>query len=50
MEDDKKKCPKCNGSQRIVGKDGTVRPCWDCLMSGEMDQHSKNPKDSGIKI
>jgi hypothetical protein len=45
-----RKCEKCNGTKRIMKKDGTIQPCWDCLNSGEMDQHSKNPKDSGIKI
>ncbi len=29
---------------------GVVHPCWDCLNAGKMDQHDKNPKDSGIKI
>lgn len=43
-------CPKCKGTKRIQQADGTVRPCWDCLMKGDMDQHSKNPKDSGVKI
>ncbi|MEK6889188.1 MAG: hypothetical protein AABW80_03725 [Nanoarchaeota archaeon] len=42
--------PKCRGSKRIMQKDGTVRPCWDCLNAGEMDQHDKHPKDSGIKV
>jgi len=45
-----KQCEKCKGSKRIQKSDGTVQPCWDCLMSGEMDQHSKNVKDSGIKV
>ena len=43
-------CPKCKGSKRIVDANGTVRPCWDCLLNGEMDQHSKAPKDSGIVV
>lgn len=43
-------CPKCNGKKRIMRKDGTIQPCWDCLSSGEMDQHDKNPKDSGLKV
>jgi hypothetical protein len=45
-----RKCPKCNGTKRIKKADGTIQPCWDCLLAGEMDQHSKNVKDSGIKI
>jgi hypothetical protein len=43
-------CPKCGGTKRIQNQNGTVMPCWDCLMKGDMDQHSKNPKDSGIAI
>ena len=51
MEFNKKPvCPKCGGKKRILQKDGMMRPCWDCLANGEMDQHSENPKDSGIKI
>ena len=45
-----KKCEKCKGTKRIRKADGTLQPCWDCLMSGEMDQHSKDVKDSGLKI
>jgi len=33
-----------------MDKKGTIGPCWDCLMKGEMDQHDKHPKDSGIKV
>jgi len=50
MEYGQEPCPKCKGTKRIQQADGTVRPCWDCLLKGDMDQHSKNPKDSGIKI
>ena len=50
MEYGKEVCPKCNGTKRVRSKDGSIGPCLDCLMKGEMDQHSKNPKDSGIKI
>lgn len=46
----KPKCQKCNGTKRVMDKNGTIGPCWDCLMNGEMDQHDKNPKDSGIVI
>jgi hypothetical protein len=44
------KCPKCNDTKRIKKADGTIQPCFDCLLKGEMDQHSRNPKDSGIKV
>ena len=42
-------CPKCKGTKRIC-KNGTIQPCWDCLNNGEMDQHSKNLKETNIKI
>jgi hypothetical protein len=45
-----KKCEKCKGAKRIMKSDGTIQPCWDCLNSGDMDQHSKNVKDSGVKV
>lgn len=43
-------CQKCKGTKRIMNAKGVVHPCWDCLNSGKLDQHDKNPKDSGIKI
>jgi len=43
-------CPRCHGSKRIIDSKGTVCPCWDCLLNGEMDQHSKKPKESGISV
>lgn len=46
----KKTCEKCGGKKIIKEKDGTVHVCWDCLAAGEMDQHTKNLKDSGIKL
>jgi len=46
----KEKCPKCKGTGVIKEKDGTIHTCWDCLGSGEFDQHSKEVKDSGIEI
>ncbi len=45
-----KNCKKCNGSGFAKDPDGTCHTCWDCLMSGSMDTHSKNVKDSGIKV
>ncbi len=29
---------------------GQSHTCWECLMSGDMDQHSKDVKDSKIRI
>lgn len=43
-------CSKCKDIGRIVDKDGTVHTCFDCLLAGRLDMHSKNVKDSGIKI
>jgi DnaJ-class molecular chaperone len=43
-------CQKCQGKGFIKGKDGTVSTCFDCLLSGNMDQHDENLKDSDIKI
>ncbi|MEK6928087.1 MAG: hypothetical protein AABX11_06670 [Nanoarchaeota archaeon] len=48
--EDMQRCAKCDGSGRVVGKDGTIGPCFECLLAGRMDQHSKNPKDSGVKV
>lgn len=46
----RKNCPKCKGTGIVKEEDGSVHTCWDCLESGEMDQHSKDIKDSNIKI
>jgi len=37
-------CPKCRGERIIKEKNGTVHICYECLLSGKMDQHDKNPK------
>lgn len=43
-------CPKCQDKFRIMKANGEISPCFDCLMAGRLDQHEKNPKDSGIAI
>jgi hypothetical protein len=43
-------CPKCHGKRQIKEKDGTIHICFECLVSGRLDQHDKNVRDSGIKI
>ena len=43
-------CKRCNGSKRIMKADGTVQPCWDCLLAGRMDQHSEKIPESKIKL
>jgi DnaJ-class molecular chaperone len=45
-----KDCPKCHGTGMVKEKNGEVHTCFDCLMSGNMEQHSKEIKDSKIRI
>ena len=45
-----KDCPKCRGTGRVMERDGTIHPCWDCLLRGDMDQHSKDVKETGMQI
>jgi len=48
--DQKVTCTKCQDKKRIMRANGEISPCFDCLIAGRMDQHDKNPKDSGIVI
>ena len=43
-------CAKCHGQGYIKEKDGSVHTCFDCLNSGDMDQHDENLKQNDIKI
>jgi DnaJ-class molecular chaperone len=43
-------CSKCHGKGFFKKQDGSVTTCFDCLLSGDMDQHDANVKDAGIKI
>jgi hypothetical protein len=43
-------CQKCKDQGRIVDPDGTVHTCFDCLLAGRLDMHSKDIKDSGIRL
>jgi hypothetical protein len=43
-------CTKCSDKKRIMRANGEISPCFDCLIAGRLDQHDKNPKDSGIVI
>lgn len=43
-------CLKCKGTGIVKEKDGSVHVCWDCLQNGKLDVHSKNVKDSGLRI
>jgi DnaJ-class molecular chaperone len=44
-----KTCPKCKGTGIVAEKDGSVHTCFDCLRRGELDQHSKDMKETKIK-
>jgi len=43
-------CPKCKGLGRVMDKDGSVHTCFDCLLAGRLDMHTKDMKDSGIRL
>jgi len=47
---DEEVCQKCKGTGIVKEKDGSIHVCWDCLREGRLDVHSKNVKDSGLKI
>ena len=44
------KCSKCNGSGIVKDEDGSVHVCYECLEKGRLDVHSKDLKDSGLRI
>ena len=60
MEEQQKKampalCPKCNNTGQVKKKDGSISICFDCLLSGRLDQHGDKTKmrdasDYGIKL
>jgi len=43
-------CPKCHDRGYVKEADGSVHTCWECLASGRLDVHSKDVKDSGIRL
>jgi len=43
-------CDKCKNTGMVKEKDGTIHTCWKCLQEGKLDMHSKNVKDSGIRV
>ncbi|MEK6926728.1 MAG: hypothetical protein AABW50_05620 [Nanoarchaeota archaeon] len=46
-------CPKCKGTGRIKTEGGSITTCFDCLLSGRMDQHDKKLKsgeEMGFKV
>jgi len=44
------KCLKCKGTGIVKEADGSVHVCFDCLNAGRLDVHSKDLKDTDIKI
>lgn len=47
---EEEKCPKCNNTGIVKEKDGSVHVCYDCLSKGKLNQHSKDLKETKIKI
>jgi len=45
MPNAKPDCPKCKGTGRVKTENG-ISVCYDCLLSGDMDQHDKNLKSA----
>ncbi len=43
-------CEKCHGTRIVKEKDGSIHTCSNCLAEGRLDMHSKDVKDSGIKV
>ncbi|MFH1249128.1 MAG: hypothetical protein V1660_03170 [archaeon] len=41
-------CEKCQDTGKILTKEG-MRTCFDCLVAGRLDVHSKEVKDTNIK-
>jgi hypothetical protein len=50
MVEARKPCAKCNNTGRVIKPDGSISICFDCLQNGNLDQHDKVVKDSGIKV
>lgn len=49
MDNEFKKCKKCNGTGVVKDENG-IHVCYDCLVEGRLDVHSKNVPDSKIRI
>lgn len=43
-------CEKCHGTGMVKEINGQIHTCWKCLQDGNLDNHSKDLKDSGIKV
>lgn len=47
------RCRKCNNTGIVKEDNGVSHTCFDCLLSGKMDQHTNNIRDSksfGVRI
>lgn len=44
------RCEKCKDTGMVKDADGTAHTCWDCLMNGRLDAHSKKLPDNNIKL
>ncbi|MCS7134548.1 MAG: hypothetical protein NZ889_01675 [Candidatus Pacearchaeota archaeon] len=49
-EEKQEKCAKCRGTGIVKEKDGSVHVCYDCLLEGRLNQHSKDLKETKIKV
>ena len=43
-------CKKCKDTGIVKEADGSCHTCWDCMMKGKLDQHSKDIPDSKIRF
>jgi Zn-finger protein len=43
------KCEKCKDTGIIKDQSG-AHTCWDCLIAGRLDNHSKKLPDNNIKL
>jgi len=44
------KCTKCNGTGIVKESNGTTHVCYDCLMAGRLDVHTKDLPDAKMKL
>jgi len=49
-EENNSVCKKCHGTGMVKETTGSTHTCWDCLNAGRLDNHTRNLKDSGIKV
>ena len=45
-----KNCEKCRGTGMVKEANGTIHTCWKCLQEGQLEQHSKDVKDTGLRV